>query len=281
MSFPANYIMHDQLRKTEEEMRLRGLSPKTIRTYCSVLREYFTWKGQDCDLVDEAGIRRYLLQKERGGVSPATRKLVLNIIKFYYRDIVRSHRRIDVRPPKQQHRLPVIFSREEIQDMLHVTQNTKHRLLLAIAYGAGLRVKEVVSLRVRDLDLLQRLIYVRQSKGNKDRITVFPDSILKDMQEFLTGRSADDFVFLSERGGKLTTRTAQKVLENAMKDVGISRHATFHSLRHSFATHLLEDGVDVRYVQELLGHANIRTTQRYTQLTNPALRKIQSPLTSI
>ena len=146
-----------------------------------------------------------------------------------------------------------------------------------MVYGAGLRVSEVIDLRVKDIDFEELTLHIKQAKGKKDRITVFPEKLKASIQNSITGKDRDDFVFSSERGGKLTTRTAQKVFGNSLGKAGIKKEATFHSLRHSFATHLLENGVDIRYVQELLGHQNIRTTQRYTQVTNPKLKNIKSP----
>jgi site-specific recombinase XerD len=149
---------------------------------------------------------------------------------------------------------------------------------LSLAYGSGLRVSEVVALKVQDLDFEELTVLLKQAKGQKDRISVMPQGLIDDLKNLVAGKEKGDFVFASERGGKLTTRTAQKVFENALWLSGIKKDATFHSLRHSFATHLLENGTDVRYVQELLGHQNIRTTQRYTQVTNPKLKNIKSPL---
>jgi site-specific recombinase XerD len=162
--------------------------------------------------------------------------------------------------------------------MLDVTKNTKHRLMLALAYGAGMRVSEVVALRVSDIDLHELTIHIKQAKGQKDRISVIPESWVDSLRTWAGAKAGHEFVFASDRGGILTTRTAQKIFEHALAKAGIQKSATFHSLRHSFATHLIENGVDIRYVQVLLGHNNIRTTQRYTHVTNPMLKNIQSPL---
>jgi site-specific recombinase XerD len=133
-------------------------------------------------------------------------------------------------------------------------------------------------LRVRDIDLNGLTVVVRQGKGRKDRLTVVSAALSPELQQIMAGKDGGDYVFASERGGRLTEASAQKVFYQALARAGINRPATFHSLRHSFATHLLENGVDVRYVQELLGHANIRTTQIYTHVTNPSLKNIKSPL---
>ncbi len=131
---------------------------------------------------------------------------------------------------------------------------------------------------MQDLDFDDLTVHIKQAKGLKDRISLIPKSLVNKLRNLVAGKANNDFVFTSERGGKLTTRTAQKVFEKALRKAGIKKEATFHSLRHSFATHLLENGVDVRYVQELLGHRNIRTTQIYTQVINPKLKNIKSPL---
>ena len=169
------------------------------------------------------------------------------------------------------------FKNENIET-LESTQNTKHKLLLSLSYGAGLRVSEVIVLKVKDIDFDEMTIHIKNAKGQKDRISVLPEKLIDNLKVLLSEKTSNDFVFASERGGKLTTRTAQKVFERSLKKAEIKKDATFHSLRHSFATHLLENGVDVRYVQELLGHQNIRTTQIYTHVTNPKIKNIRSPL---
>ncbi len=183
-----------------------------------------------------------------------------------------------IRHSKQSKRLPAILTREEIQHLLNQTRNIKHKTLLALSYSAGLRVSEVVALRVSDIDCISKTIIVRQGKGKKDRMTIMSDKLIVDVRSLTKNRDKNSYVFESNRGGKLTTETAQKVFYQCFFKSGIKKSASFHSLRHSFATHLLENGVDVRYMQELLGHANIRTTQIYTHVTNPSIKNIKSPL---
>ena len=149
--------------------------------------------------------------------------------------------------------------------------------MVSLGYAGGLRASEVINLKVRDVDLEELVIHLKSTKGKKDRITVFPDRLKNNFQSLIGGKESNELVFESNRGGKLTTTSLQKVFKKALKKTEIKKNATFHSLRHSFATHLLENGTDVRYVQELLGHANIRTTQIYTQVTDPKLKNIKSP----
>ena len=266
------------LGRLEKDLRIRGMSPRTVKSYLAAAKEYLEWKGQKLEELDEESIRGFLLHKEEQSLSASTRNLSLYAIKYFYREVLKKDCPIKIRSAKEAKSLPVVLSHSEIERMLDATDNLKHRLLLALAYGAGLRVSEVISLRVRDIDLDENVAHVKHAKGNKDRITVLPQKIVPDLRTLISGRNPNEFVFVSERGGKLSERTAQKVFESALQKAGIQKTATFHSLRHSFATHLLENGVDVRYVQELLGHANIRTTQIYTQVTNPVLKRIISPL---
>ena len=270
--------MQKELQKTERELKIKNYSSKTIKSYLYGLKEYFSFKENNLAELDQNNIKNFLLHCEQKRISPQSRNLFLNAIKFYYRNVLRNIQKIEIQSAKKPKSLPVVLSRIEIRKIIESSKNPKHKLLLSLAYGAGLRVSEAISVKVLDLDLDELTIHIKQAKGQKDRISVVPESMVDELRNLIAGKRNNYFVFASERGGKLTTRTAQKVFENALRESGIKKKATFHSLRHSFATHLLENGVDVRYVQELLGHANIRTTQVYTKVTNPSLKNIKSPL---
>jgi site-specific recombinase XerD len=257
--------MQEYLDKVKIELKYRNYSPRTVDSYLGCLKDFFSYLGQNYNSFDEFKIKEYLVKKQEAGASGQTINVYINAIKFFY-DFAKK--------PK---RLPAILSREEIHKIIDSVDNSKHRLMIALAYSAGLRVSEVVSLKVGNIDLDSLQITVRQAKGQKDRITVIPEKLKNDIMQFMAGKGSGDYLFVSERGGRLTERTAQMIFERALKKTGIVRAATFHSLRHSFATHLLENGIDVRYVQELLGHANIRTTQIYTHLTSLAMKNIKSP----
>lgn len=270
--------MQTQLDKMERELRIRNYGIKTVKSYLYGLREYFAFKKDHLTTLDQENIRDFLLQCEERGISPQSRNLFLNAIKFFYREVIRTTEKIEIRSAKKANSLPVVLSKMDIDRIITSVQNSKHKLLLSISYSSGLRVSEVVALKVKDVCLTDFTIHIRQSKGRKDRISVLSEKLVSDLSQAIVSKKQDAFVFESERTGKLTTRTAQKIFENALKKSGVKKDATFHSLRHSFATHLLENGVDIRYVQELLGHQNIRTTQVYTHVTNPKLKNIKSPL---
>lgn len=271
-------FMQNWLTTTENELNLRNYSPKTRKAYINCLKDYFSFKGNNLAHQDVDSVKKFLLLKQSKAYAPQTVNLYLNAIKFFYRNVVKTPQKIDLKFAKRSKKLPIVLSRKEIRAIFNNIKNAKHKLLVALSYGAGLRVSEVINLRVKDVDLDELTIHLKKTKGRRDRITVIPAKLEGDIRNLIAGKNANDFVFESERGGKLTERTAQAVFRKALKKTGIKKAATFHSLRHSFATHLLENGTDVRYVQELLGHANIRTTQVYTKVTNPNLKNIKSPL---
>ncbi|MEK7583678.1 MAG: site-specific tyrosine recombinase/integron integrase [Patescibacteria group bacterium] len=273
-----------------QELVIRGFSARTIKGYLAHNRRFLATVGKSAREVTAQDIKGYLLYlRVQEGYSNTSLNNVISALQFYYQQVLKRKLFASIRRPKREKHLPVVLTRQEISRILNSVENRKHKLLIAVAYGAGLRVSEVVRLRVQDIDLEALTIHVKDAKGAKDRITIFPEKLAIEMRERMSGKDASDYVFASQRGGALapleaksltglTSRTAQKVFEHALDRAGIQKSATFHSLRHSFATHLLENGVDVRYVQELLGHQSIRTTQQYTHVTNPQLRNIRSPL---
>lgn len=266
------------LKKLEDELRLRKYSLKTVKSYVGCVAEYLRAKQNNLDSVDVDFTKQYLLSKIDKGMSSQTINQSLQAINFFCWNVLKFHGKIDIKFAKTPSKLPIVLSRNEIGNIINNIPNQKHKLMISLAYGAGLRVSEAVNLQVKDVNLTELTLHLKGAKGNKDRITILPEKLVENINKLILNKDLNDFVFASERGGKLTERTAQKVFENALQKSGIQKDATFHSLRHSFATHLLENGVDVRYVQELLGHANIRTTQLYTKVTNPSLKNIKSPL---
>lgn len=270
--------LKELLGKVRDELRLRNYSPKTVDSYLNCLSEYFGYIKNIKREPEVLAIKKYLLEKQERRQSFQTINLHLQAIKYFYREIMKSRTVVEIKFAKTPSKLPVVLSRNEIQRIADLIKNEKHRLIIVLSYGAGLRVSEVVRLRVGDVNLDDLTVHIKSAKGNKDRITVFPEKLKAALSEIMALQHGNEYLFESERGGKLSERTVQAVFKKAFQWSGIKKEASFHSLRHSFATHLLENGVDMRYVQELLGHANIRTTQIYTKVTNPMLKKIKSPL---
>lgn len=270
--------MQKQLKQLKRELEIRDYSSKTVKTYLYALHKYLSFKKVAFKKLDTENIKNFLLNCKKQHISAQTRNIYLSAIKFYYRNVIKTNQKIEIQSAKRTKKMPIVLSKKEIKKLIENTKNTKHKLLLSLAYGAGLRVSEVVSLKVKDVDFEGLTIHLENTKGKKDRITLFPNKLKTDISNLTAGKNKDNLVFPNQRGGKLSTRTAQKVFKNSLRKAGIKKDASFHSLRHSFATHLLENGVNVRYVQELLGHHSIRTTQRYTHAAISKLENIKSPL---
>ncbi|KKQ52120.1 hypothetical protein A2865_01820 [Candidatus Woesebacteria bacterium RIFCSPHIGHO2_01_FULL_39_17] len=266
------------IQRLQEYMRISGYSPKTIKAYTSCVRKIYNHFKRPLSTISSDEFGHFLDNLIKKRKSAFTVNQYHAAFKFVITKIYKKPISFPFPYAKRHKRLPVVLPRTEIRKLINSIKNNKHKLLISLSYGAGLRVSEVINLKVKDVDLEELIIHLKSAKGNKDRITVMPSTLVNDLKNLLAGKKKNDLVFESERGGKLNVRTAQKVFSNALKKAVITKPATFHSLRHSFATHLLENGVDVRYVQELLGHANIRTTQVYTKVTNPKLKNIKSPL---
>jgi len=270
--------MQNILDKTERVLRLRNYSPKTRKAYMLYIKEYIIFSKEKEVQDKQKAIEDYLLEKNNKKQSPQTINLALNAIKFLYTEVLKDPQKVGLKFAKRSKKLPVVLSRNEIAQVIETTNNPKYRLMVSLGYGCGLRVSEVIGLRVADMDIDELTVHIKSAKGKKDRISVLPEKMQNDLRNQMAGKKPNDFIFSSNRGGKLTTTSLQKMFRKSLAKTKIKKPATFHSLRHSFATHLLENGVDVRYVQELLGHQNIRTTQIYTQVTNPKLKNIKSPL---
>lgn len=266
------------LEKLRRELQYRNYSPKTIRAYVTCVKYFLEKIWKNPEHISREEIIDFILFLQTQNKAPKTINLYKEAIKFFYREILKDVRNIDIKLSKEAKKLPLVLSREEIQKILSHIKNEKHRLIIALCYSAWLRVSEIISLKVGDIDIENLIIHIKAWKWQKERITVFSASLKKDILQLSALKNWKELFIESERGGKLTTRTLQKIFQDALKKSWIQKPATFHSLRHSFATHLLENGTDIRYIQELLGHANIKTTQIYTKVMNPHLRKIISPL---
>ena len=264
------------MRKFREEMFLRKYSPQTMKTYLSHLKGFLARCGGG-DFQAEK-FRQYVLDLHlQKNFSASTLNGYKQAFQTFARLVLQRKIEVTVPAARREKKLPVVLSREEIDRILASVKNHKHWLMIALAYGAGMRVSEVVKLRVGDVDFERGFLHIKQSKGQKDRVTLLPKKLEHHLLMWVRGRSGDEVVFESERGGRLTSRTAQKIFGRACERAGIKKAASFHSLRHSFATHLIEQGTNLRYVQSLLGHSSIRTTMVYTQVSNTALSRIQSP----
>lgn len=267
------------LQKVSEELRIQGYSPRTRKNYVGHLRRFFR-SHPDAVLefrTDHA--RRHVLQLQADGLSVSYRHQAISAIRFLARMLGRPITTESLRRPKRERQLPNVLSRADARRIIRAPTSPRHRLALMLVYSAGLRVSEVVRLRVGDIDTDRGVIHGRGSKGRKDRLTLLADTAADALRPFLAGAAADDWIFPGARPGRhLTTRSIQKTFQRALRRSGVQKKATVHTLRHSFATHLLEGGVSVRHIQALLGHSSPKATEVYMHVSQGELRRITNPL---
>ena len=261
-----------------------GMAYGTRKSYGQHLRNFFDWLKQKQippEQTTREQIRAYLVEQASSGrVSAAYCRGARAAIVFLYDATLKQSEKVsDLPRMKRPEQLPTVLSKDEVAKVLKVTGFLKHKALLVTAYSAGLRVGEVVRLKIYEIDSKRMKIRVTAGKGAKDRDTLLSTTALRILREYFQAFKPTDWLFPGgERGDHLSERAAQEIFRDAKKKAGILKPATFHTLRHSFATHLLEDGVDVRYIQELMGHDSIKTTERYTHVSENALGRITSPL---
>ena len=235
---------------------------------------------QNPDTLSEMQLVKHLAGMTEKGLSASSLGMLVNALLYYYRTVLkRDSFEIKLPRPRSEHHLPTVLTMEECFRIFSCIDNPKHKLLLLIGYGAGLRRSEIVSLKWADILFEEHQIHVKQSKGKKDRMVMLPYSVVEYLRVYRQLYPSDDWVFSGQyKGEALSGRTVQEVMKNAVIKVGLEKRATVHALRHSFATHLLERGTDIRYIQQLMGHSSIKTTMIYTHITPRAEKKIISPL---
>ena len=242
------------------------------------------WLGREPGAADDAEIQRYqLFLKEKKNYAPRTINLVSAALLFFYSKVLKILFSKDNLPRMKTGRaLPKVYSHEEIQRILLATQNPKHRLLLMFAYGCGMRLGELRYLKREDIELDRNVINIRQGKGKKDHVIMLDEVLKPEIISFFKTGAGHTWVFEGQISGQMiSARTIELVFDHACHKAGVLKKGGIHTLRHSFATHLLEQGTDLRYIQELLGHSSSKTTEIYTHVSNAAITRIRSPLAKL
>ncbi|QHT66181.1 tyrosine-type recombinase/integrase [Rhodocytophaga rosea] len=281
---PAKTIPKEHWREVPEsflsKLTLRRYSYKTIKVYKKLFREFINYyPTRPIDEITEGEILTYLryLVSERA-VSGSYQNQAINAIKFYYEQVLNGNRRFYyVERPAKEKTLPVVLSEGEVVLLLKSVGNIKHKCILMLLYSAGLRIGELLELQVGDVDIDRTQIHVKGAKGKKDRMTLLSPKTLPYLQEYLARYMPVKYFFEGANGGAYSESSSGQILRDALLRSGIDKPVTLHTLRHSFATHLLERGTDIRYIQTLLGHNSAKTTQLYTHITTKAMREVKSP----
>ncbi|MBL7994304.1 tyrosine-type recombinase/integrase [bacterium] len=262
-------------------LRLRRYSGHTIKAYKSHLKLFFehfpSRKPESLSDADVHSYLNYLIVTKK--ISPSYQNQAVNAAKFYFETVLgRPRQTYRLERPQREERLPTVLNLDEVKKIFSMIDNLKHKCLIYLIYSAGLRIGEVINLRIGDVDSKRMLLHIRGAKGKKDRYTILSPAVLVMLREYYKQYSPAEFLFEGIKGDRYSIRSVQNIFAKALNLSKIRKHATVHTLRHSFATHLLESGVDLRYIQELLGHASSRTTEIYTHVSNRNLSKIESPI---
>jgi len=265
------------LQKLKERCILKGYSSQTIKSYTYNVSRYLSFLSKGRLNLTNDSVKSYLLTLN---LSVNSIRLQYASISFFFREILKHPFNFDDIPIKKREKsLPKVISKEKIKAILNLCQNLKHRVIIKLLYSSGLRLQELINLKRKDIDFERNTLHVKNGKGKKDRITIVSENLKLDLLKYYSNYQFNTEYILNGRKGKYSKKSVQKVLDFFGKKVEIK--LTPHMLRHSFATHLLEQGTDIRYIQKLLGHSNLETTQIYTHVANSDIAKIKSPLDNL
>ena len=267
----------------DEELTLRGYSPNTRDNYRLHMLRFLGWLDKDPSSAMTGDLRAYLLEMLNSGLSASYARQARAMLIVYYESVLKQPEKThDLPGAKSKKKLPLVLSKEEVQRLLLAADNLKNETFLTLVYSAGLRASEAIRVRIEDILSDRYQIRIIGGKGGKDRYTILAERMLHLLRNYYQEYKPADWLFPGqEHKSHMSTSTAERILHQARQKAKINPKATLHTLRHSFATHLLEDGVDIRYIQELLGHADINTTMLYTHVAKLRLKQVRSPLDRI
>jgi len=267
-------VLMEVVDKLKAELKIRGFSPLTVRNYTFFVEKFLNKTDKLPEKLNEDDVKMYLSEMF-DSKSKNTIMLAAAALKFFFKEVLKKGFE-GVPLPKKDRTLPEVLTKSEVKNLIESTDTVKSRLIVSLLYSTGLRVSELVNLKISDLNLEDKTGWVRRGKGSKDRLFVMSDSLSRELKEYFESKGKEnEFVFSKSR--PLTTRNIQKIIKGARERAGINKKTTPHTLRHSFATHLLEQGIDIRVIQAMLGHSSLSTTQVYTHVSSDQLRKVKNP----
>lgn len=272
--------MDSVLKRYTGLLNQKRYSNNTKRAYTHYFKEFLIYfNNRNISKLDSSSINEYIIELINSkNMSNSQQNIRINSINFYYEKVIETRNiSLKLHRPRKEHKLPKVLSKGEVQRLINSIINIKHKTIVILLYSSGLRRSELISLKVRDIDSERMVIIVKNSKGNKDRITLLSTKVLKLLREYYTKYKPCNYLFEGIKGGKYSATSIIKIIKKAAIMAGIHKNVTPHMLRHSFATHLLEQGTDIRYIQELLGHKSSKTTEIYTHVSINAIDKIQNP----
>lgn len=265
-------------KKIEIELKISKNSPYTIRNYISANKNLLKFANKKPEEIEEDDVKYYVSENLSEKASSSI-ILFLAAIKFAYLNILKKDVTLAIKRPKREKKTPIVLTKEEIKKLFNALESKKSKLMVSLMYATGMRVSELVNLKISNFNFDEQIGYVRQGKGRKDRSFNIPFSLVKLLKKQVKNQKqkSQEYLF-SGPNGKLSERNLQKIVKRASQKAGMKKSIHCHTLRHSFATHLLENGVDIRKIQVLLGHASLSTTELYTHVSTEELKKIKSPI---
>jgi len=271
-------------RRYRDLLIQKRYSNNTIKTYCSYFNDFLNhFESKRLEELTTNQINTYILELIKNkDISTSQQNQRINAIKFYYEKVLgREKQYYNIYRPKKESKLPTVLSENEVRKLINQISNFKHRAIVSLIYSAGLRISETVNLKLSDIDSDRKLIHIRGAKGKKDRTTILSKTVLEILRNYYRQYKPNDYLFQGQSGGQYSVKSIQNIVRKAVNKTDIKKHVTVHTLRHSFATHLLEHGTDIRYIQELLGHSSSKTTEIYTHITKKGIDKIVSPIDNL
>ena len=267
------------IKKLEIELKIAKNSKHTQKNYLRLNTQLLDYLNKEPDKIFEDDVKLFIAENlaDRSSMSII---MFLSAIKYAYTSILKTDPTLNIKRPKREKRLPVVLTKDEIFALLEALNNKKSRMMISLVYATGMRVSEITGLKINDLDFDDKIGHVRQGKGKKDRIFNIPLFLISKLKKYAENQKefGNEYLFPGRTGKQMSDRNVQKIVKNAGEKAGIKKEVHTHTLRHSFATHLLENDVDIRKIQELLGNSDLSTTQIYTHVSPEELKKIKSPL---
>jgi site-specific recombinase XerD len=274
-----NYL--DDFKKL---LTIKRYSYRTIKSYSNALKTFFLYfEHKNPENINPSEIEQFINKMVLiDNISQSYQKVLVGSIKLFYNELLRKNYKLNyLYPDRPEKKLPVVLDKSEIQLLLNSIQNLKHRAILSVIYSAGLRLSEVIEMKLNDIDSKRMLIKIVQGKGKKDRYVMLSEKLLIILREYYKEYKPKEYLFEGQKGGKYSARSVQAIFKEALRNSKIKKEASVHTLRHSFATHLIEQGTDIRIVKEILGHKDIRTTQIYTHISSANISKVKNPFDSM
>jgi len=271
---------YPEFEKMRLEMNARGYKPKTKKSYIYYNEKFLEFINKNPLEVVEEDVKSFIEEKLKTS-NKTTANFIISSLKFFYNEILKKN--FKIQRPKRERKIPEILTLEEIRKLLDSTTNLKHKIFIELLYGCGLRKEEARKLRVGDFNFEEGLVKINLGKNDKDRFIKIPEKTRERLQNFIFENKVENYLFFTSRNKDraISTKTAEMIVKMAAKKAGIKKRVYPHLLRHSFATHLLEAGTDLRIIQKLLGHSDVKTTQIYTQVSQASIKNIKSPLDNL